>query len=105
MPGNLSKAKALQWLQQYGAIVRCYPQEAAAAYLGLGVKCFRHEVAASRLPQPTRRGKRLVWDKAALDRHLDKENGAVPNGPEGQDPIMASIHAAQATTLRSGDLG
>lgn len=72
MPGNLTKAQALEWLQRYGAIVRAYPQEAAAAYLGLGSKRFRDEVAAGRLPQPNQHGKRLLWDKIALDRHLDK---------------------------------
>jgi len=73
MPGNKTKAQALQWLKEHGATVRGYPQEAAAAYVGLGVKRFRDEVAAGRLPQPDRRGKRLIWDKIKLDQHLNTE--------------------------------
>jgi hypothetical protein len=72
MPGNKTKAQALKWLKQHGATVRGYPQEAAAAYVGLGVKRFRDEVTAGHLPQPNQHGKRLLWDKVALDRHLDK---------------------------------
>src|SRR5262249_2310148 len=67
MPGNMTKAQALEWLIKYGSTVRGYPQEAAAAYLNLGVARFRADVAAGRLPQPERHGKRLVWDRVALD--------------------------------------
>ena len=72
MPGNKTKAQALQWLQQHGAAVRGYLQEVAAAYVGLGVKRFRDEVAARRLPQPNQHGKRLLWDRVARDRLQDK---------------------------------
>ena len=72
MPGNLTKAEALKWLQRHGATVRGYRMEVAAAYLGLGVRRFRDEVAADRLPQPNQHGRRLLWDRVALDRHLDK---------------------------------
>jgi hypothetical protein len=72
MSGNLTKAQALEWLKQHGATVRGYPQEVAAAYIGLGAKRFRDEVSAGRLPQPNQHGKRLLWDKVALDRHFDK---------------------------------
>jgi hypothetical protein len=95
----MTKAEALEWLKQHGSTVRGYPQEIAAAYVGLGVKRFRDEVAKGRLPKPNQHGKRLLWDKVALDRHLDNVGGLGSNGPEG-DPIMASIHAAQTATVR-----
>jgi hypothetical protein len=102
MPGNMTKAEALRWLRRYGATTRGYPQEVAAAYLGLGVRRFRDEVAAGRLPQPQQRGKRLIWDKLALDRYMDQQ---VDSGvcTRDHDPIMADIHAAQSSPLRPGD--
>ena len=108
MPGTMTKAQALEWLARHGSTARCYPQEPAAAYLGLGTRRFRQEVAAGRLPQPDRHGKRIVWDKVALDRHLDKKVDGVEPGTHAQastadDPIMRSIHAAQSAALCSGD--
>jgi hypothetical protein len=90
---HVTKYQALEWLKKYGTSVRGYPQEAAAAYLGLGTKRFRSDVASGRLPQPERHGKRLVWDKLALDRSMDKALG-VADGVRGHDPIMVSIHNA-----------
>jgi hypothetical protein len=99
MPGNMTKAEALQWLQDYGSVSRGYPQEPAAAYLGLGVKRFRDDVAKGLLPQPRRHGRRLVWDKHALDKALDKYiDGSV--SAIDDDPIMADIHAAQSPQVR-----
>jgi hypothetical protein len=103
MPGNMTKAKAFEWLEKHGGAVRGYPQEAAAAYLGLGVKRFRDGVAAGSLPQPQRHGKRLIWDKIALDKHMDAQftdNGV--SSPD-HDPIMADIHAAHAPPIRSAN--
>jgi hypothetical protein len=106
MPGNMTKSDGLDWLARYGAVTRGYPQEAAAAYLGLGVQRFREEVAAGRLPPPQRYGKRLVWDKSALDQHKDRwlDGSATDNAGSSQtnDPIMASINAAKVTAVRSG---
>jgi hypothetical protein len=101
MPGNMTKAQALEWLTKYGAAARGYPQEPAAAYMGLGVKRFRDDVAAGRLPQPQKHGKRLIWNKIALDRYMNEADGGV--GAQDHDPIMASIHAAQSSPLRAGD--
>jgi hypothetical protein len=100
--GNMSKAQALEWLTKYGSSVRGYPQEVAAAYLGLGSKRFRDDVAAGRLPKPRRHGKRLVWDKGDLDRHMDKQGGV--SGPD-HDPIMADIHANQSSQVRPAGHG
>ena len=102
MPGNMTKAQALEWLAKYGSVARGYPQEAAAAYVGLGVKRFRDGVAARLLPQPQRHGKRLVWDKLALDRYMDTKVRADDTAPD-HDPIMADIHAAHSPALRAAD--
>jgi hypothetical protein len=72
IPGNMTKAQALEWLTRYDATVCGHPQEVAAGYLGLGVKRFHNEVADEWLPQPNRHGNRLFWDKIALDPHLDQ---------------------------------
>jgi len=51
------------WIgSKYGAVIRGYPGQVAAAYLGLVVKHFRDEVADGRLPMPERYGKRLIWE-------------------------------------------
>ena len=106
MPGNMTKAQALEWLKEHGTAVRGYRQEVAAAYLGIGVRRFREDVAAGKLPQPETHGKRLVWDKIVLDRHRDKKVEPATPGPHlhaPDDPIMRSIHAAKSATLRPGD--
>jgi hypothetical protein len=72
MPGNITKAQALEWLSKNGTSVRGYRQEVAAAYLGIGVRRFRKDVAAGLLTNPEKHGKRLVWDKIALDSHRDR---------------------------------
>ena len=104
MPGNMTKAQALEWLTKYGAAARGYPQEPAAAYMGLGVKRFRDDVAAGRLPQPQTHGKRLIWDKIALDRYMDMR----PTEASALKTTIRSwrmIHAAQSSPLRAGDQG
>jgi hypothetical protein len=104
MPGNMTKAQALEWLLKYGPAVRGYPQEPAAAYVGLGVRSFREGVSAGLLPQPRRHGKRLVWDKIALDKYMDSQVKG-PNTALDHDPIMADIYAAQSSSLRTADQG
>jgi len=98
MPGNMTKLEALEWLAKYGAVTRGYSQEVAAAYLGLGAERFLEEVAAGRLPRPRKYGKRLVWDKAALDKSLGDGHG--DSAGDANDPIMASINAAKTTAVR-----
>jgi hypothetical protein len=99
----MTKAQALDWLTKYGATVRGYRQEVAAAYIGIGVRRFREDVAAGLLPEPEKHGKRLVWDKIALDRHRDTKVGQGPHLHSLDDPIMRSIHAAKPTALRGCD--
>ena len=84
--------------------MRGYRQEVAAAYLGIGVRRFREDVAAGLLPQPEKHGKRVIWDKIALDRHRDKKleaTGAQLHSLD--DPIMRSIHATKPAALRGCD--
>jgi hypothetical protein len=104
MPGNMTKAQALDWLRKYGATTRGYRQEVAAAYVGLGVRRFRQEVDGGRLPKGHEHGKRIVWYKDELDgaraAWIDGRAGAPQHN---SDPIMADIHAAQVTTLRPAD--
>ena len=102
MPGNKTKAEALEWLAKYGAVSRGYPQEIAAAYLGLGVKRFRDDVANGLLPKPQQHGKRLVWDKGALDKHMDCAAKTGDSVAQDHDPVMADIHAIQSPPLRPG---
>ena len=84
----MTKAQALEWLAKYGTAARGYPQEVAAAYVGLGVKRFRDDVAAGLLPQPLQHGKRLIWDKLALDKCLDTKVKGGVRAPD-HDSIMA----------------
>lgn len=102
MPGNKTKAEALEWLAKFGPVSRGYPQEVAAAYLGLGVKRFRDDVAKGLLPQPQHHGKRLIWDRHALDRHMDCTDQSGDSADPDHDPIMADIHAIDSPPLRSG---
>jgi len=102
MPGNKTKAQALEWLAKYGAVSRGYPQEVAAAYLGLGVKRFRDDVAKGLLPLPKQHGKRLVWDKHALDKHMDCTVKTGEPCDADADPVMADIHASQSPPLCPG---
>jgi hypothetical protein len=44
-------------------------------------------------------GKRLVWDKGALDRYRDGQVQGSVAGPD-HDPIMADIHAAKSPEVR-----
>ena len=102
----MTKAQALEWLTKHGSIVRGYRQEVAAVYLGIGVRRFREDVAAGLLPQPEKHGKRVVWDRIALDRHRDKKleaSGLTPQLHSLDDPIMRSIHATKPTALRGCD--
>jgi hypothetical protein len=102
MPGNKTKAQALDWLAKYGKSSRGYPQEIAAAYIGLGVKSFRDGVAKGLLPKPQQHGKRLVWDKGALDKFMDDAAKSGDAAASEHDPIMADIHASQSSPLRPG---
>jgi hypothetical protein len=73
-------------------------EQVAAAYLGLVVKHFRDEVADGRLPMPERYGKRRIWEKVVLDRHINETTG---NAEDTSDPIMASINAAKPSAVRT----
>ncbi len=75
-------------------------REQAAAYVGLSPTTFDIDVAAGRLPQPLQRGRRKLWDRAAIDHKLDSEIGfarsasfTVHSGED--DPILRAADAYQ----------
>lgn len=62
--------------------------EQAAAYVGVSPDTFRAEVKAGRMPAPIRLGRRVVWDRCALDKAFDAlstldqaERGALNRDP------------------------
>lgn len=48
--------------------VRGLSREEAAEYVGIGSKLFDRLVRAGQMPRAKRIGRRLVWDKLALDK-------------------------------------
>jgi len=66
----------------------------AAEYLGVSPGTFDHEVQSGMWPQPLRRGttgRRLTWDRCALDAAADALsgiNGATPEEKNPWDEIM-----------------
>lgn len=55
----------------------------AAEYVGLSVGSFDAQVNIGNLPQPIAFGKRLVWDRAALDHALDILSGLTHDPVQG----------------------
>jgi hypothetical protein len=65
---------------------------------------------AGHLPQPNQHGKRLLWDKVALDRHLDKLEihrlEALPTGDLVTEPFDAQAQVGGGYLLRiAADVG
>jgi excisionase family DNA binding protein len=59
--------------QQAQATARCISAIEAAAYLGISRRTFERAVENGGLPKGIRLGKRrIVWDRHALDAHLDR---------------------------------
>ncbi|WP_198364900.1 helix-turn-helix domain-containing protein [Roseomonas sp. KE0001] len=54
---------------------RCLTTEQAAAYCGICKDTFKTRVRLGELPPPVRFGRRVVWDRVALDRHFDRLSG------------------------------
>lgn len=60
---------------------RCMTREVAAAYLGISPSQFDAEVKAGAWPAPLWSGKRVRWDRQAIDRWLDSRDAAtLPRG-------------------------
>jgi len=76
--GNMTKLQAGISSSKYGAVIPRLSGGCGAAYLGSGVKHFREEVAAGRLPARERYGERLIWDKRVFDHHVNKDNSRHP---------------------------
>ena len=45
--------------------------EQAAAYVGVSPNTFQAEVRAGYWPSPERRGRRVIWDRGAIDQCWD----------------------------------
>lgn len=56
----------------------------AAEYIGVGTTKFDEMVAEGRMPKPKRIGRRVIWDRYALDRAFE----ALPDDgeAEGKNP-------------------
>ena len=48
--------------------------EQAAAYVGVSPGKFKEEVAEGLWPKPWKRGRRLIWDRMALDKVFDQRS-------------------------------
>jgi predicted DNA-binding transcriptional regulator AlpA len=84
----MSGQSAATTLLPPGLIPRFLTREQAAAYLGVGVTTFDHEVAKGMWPRPMRRGARaarVTWDRMALDAVADRAAGlSAPPPPAGR---------------------
>ena len=96
MAGNLSKSEATRQLVSLGITPRLLDLDLAAAYCGLGADAFLDAVENGRYPKPLADGRRRQWDRAALDRAIDRRSKLPPKSPEVEtaDDIMAAIDAA-----------
>lgn len=47
----------------------------AATYLGVSVRTFEKLWKDGQIPEPQRIGRRLLWDRRMLDRHVDEISG------------------------------
>jgi hypothetical protein len=67
---------------------RFLSREQAAAYLGVSAETFDDEVEEGLWPAGMRRGKqgrRITWDRVALDRAADRANDLTPDHKPGGD--------------------
>jgi excisionase family DNA binding protein len=93
MPSAATMPAARVRLTEAGLTPRGLSQAEAAAYLGVSAKTFRRQVKAGRLPGPMPlSSRRRVWDRAALDAHLDRASD-VGTG-DREDEIMRAIRGA-----------
>jgi excisionase family DNA binding protein len=67
---------------------RCISAEEAATYLGISRRTFERAVEGGELPRGIRLGKRrVVWDRRALDAHLDRLGMSdQPPAEQGAEP-------------------
>ena len=65
-------------------------EDHAAAYIGLCDKTFRDMVADGRMPKPIRVGRRVLWDRHAVDRAFDAllDAGDNDNKPKEWDSVL-----------------
>ena len=68
---------------------------AASRYVGVSARHFDRMVASGDLPQPKRLGNRVIWDRVALDMHIEAlpESDEVPAGKDVVDPLLEKWRA------------
>lgn len=57
-------------------VPRLFGNDMAAAYLGISERMLDHVRLRADFPQPIRLGRRLLWDRVALDDFVDKLSNA-----------------------------
>ncbi len=65
---------------------RLLGSDMAAAYLGISERMLDHVRARQDFPEPVRLGRRILWDRKALDAFADSLSVA---GPEPWDLVKA----------------
>lgn len=53
-------------------VPRLFGSDMAAAYLGISERMLDHVRTREDFPQPVRLGRRILWDRKALDYFVDK---------------------------------
>lgn len=61
-------------------VPRLLGSDMAAAYLGISERTLDHVRLRADFPQPIRLGRRILWDRKALDYFVDK----LSNDPEAE---------------------
>jgi hypothetical protein len=72
---------------------------AAAFYVGLSPNTFKERVKNGRYPAPTYDGKRVLWDRLALDRAIDLDSG-ITAGANYNEEATAEAAAMEAIRRR-----
>ncbi|WP_024276024.1 hypothetical protein [Hyphomicrobium sp. 802] len=88
-----SKGSAREKLAAAGIIPRGLSLDEAAAYVNLSPKSFLAEVDAGRYPAALpHKADRLIWDRHALDRALDRISGLIGEMSDG-------VHISNAAAM------
>lgn len=81
-----------------GVVPRLLTRDQAATYMGMSANSFEREVEAGRFPGPVKlsRVRLRLWDRAALDRTLDRASGIgleLAEGGDNRDERKQKWHA------------
>jgi predicted DNA-binding transcriptional regulator AlpA len=91
--------------QQQQQAPRLLNMAAAAAYLGLSTRGFEQQWRGGILPGPHRLGRRLLWDRRALDAFVDllsaTQLAAMGGAGEDDDEQWVIVEAPSRSRKRS----